>query len=177
MQKLTEFEGLFHAHHASVFHFLRRLLPNAEDVEDCLQETFLRFWRSWSEYNERGLVRAYLFKIARNLVIDHLRHHRPERDRRTSMAEVSSVLEARPDSEGSCEQKELLQMVREKVQQLPFSQRTTFLLFRYHGMSYQEIAEIQGISVKTVDSRLYRAMKWLGRHLNGHPARKSEGQM
>ncbi len=86
-------------------------------------------------------------------------------------------MEARPDVERSCEQRELLQMIREKVQELPLSQRTTFLLFRYHGMSYQEIAEIQGISVKTVDSRLYRAMKWLGRHLNGHPGRKSEGHM
>ena len=48
-------------------------------------------------------------------------------------------------------------------------------MFRYHGMSYQEIAEIQGVSVKTVDSRLYRAMKRLGQHLNGYFASESEG--
>ena len=76
-------------------------------------------------------------------------------------------LESPSDSEENCERRELIARVREKVNQLPPSQRETFLLFRYHGMSYQEIAEIQGVSVKTVDSRLYRAMKRLAAGMNG----------
>ena len=88
---------------------------------------------------------------------------------------MESSLEARPDFKDSFEQRELAAMVKKKVNELPVAQRETFLLFRYHGMSYEEIADIQGVSVRTVDSRLYRAMKWLGQQLNGHAARISEG--
>lgn len=142
-----------------------------------MQETFLRFWRSRSRYNEQGQVKAYLFKIARRLAIDHLRSHGPVHEQTTSLEDLDPLPEARPESEGSLEHKELTALVRNKVRQLPFPQRETFLLFRYHGMSYQEIADIQGVSIKTVDSRLYRAMKWLGQHLNGRDLRESEGEI
>lgn len=172
-RSLSDFESIFRAHHAALFHFLRRLLSSAEDVEDCLQETFLRFWRS--RYSEQGQVKSYLFKIARNLAIDHLRSQQPAMERTTSLEEMEPALEDRSESEKSLDRNELAQLVREKVGQLPLPQRETFLMFRYHELSYQEIAEIQGVSVKTVDSRLYRAMKWLGQHLNGHFITKSEG--
>ena len=68
---------------------------------------------------------------------------------------------------GTCENRELAVRVRAKVMQLPLSQREIFMLFRYQGLSYQEIARIQGVSVRTVDSRLYRAMKSLGQLLSG----------
>jgi RNA polymerase sigma-70 factor (ECF subfamily) len=160
---MPDFEGVFRAHHASVFLFLRRFLSRSEDVEDCLQETFLRFWRSRDRYSDQGKTKAYIFKIARNLAIDHLR---AARDRVRSLQEVGP-LESPSGNEESCERREIIVRVREKVAQLPPSQRETFLLFRYHGMSYQEIAEIQGVSVKTVDSRLYRAMKRLAAGLHG----------
>ena len=91
------------------------------------------------------------------------------------LEDAEHSLKVSQNQEGEDEQQELAAMIRKKVNRLPFSQRETFLLFRYHGMSYQEIAQIQGVSVKTVDSRLYRAMKWLGQHLNGRYAGKSEG--
>ena len=172
---LKDFERIFHDHHAAVYHFLRRLLPSTEDVEDCVQETFLRFWRSRASYKEKGLARAYLFKIARNLAVDQIRRHQSLKEQAVPLEEMESSLEARADLDDAFEKRELATMVRKKVSELPISQRETFLMFRYHGMSYEEIADIQGVSVRTVDSRLYRAMKWLGQQLNGHAARMSEG--
>jgi len=175
IQRLTEFEGIFREHHGAIFGFLRRFLAYDEDVEDCVQETFLRFWESWTQYRELGQVKAYLLKIARNLAIDHHRLHQPARERTTPLDESENELEERGQSARSLERHELVELVRNKVRQLPLPQRETFILFRYHGMSYQEIAEIQGVSVKTVGSRLYRAMKRLGQQLNGHSVLEQEG--
>lgn len=165
-QNVSGFEVAFQANSAAVFHFLRRLLTNPEDVEDCVQETFLRFWRSNFEFEEPRQIKAFIFKIARNLAIDQLRRRTPIRMGMKSIEEMPP-LEAQSRKENRLEQQELADKVREKVNQLPESQKETFVLFRYHGLTYQEIAEIQGVSVKTIDSRLYRAMKWLGRNLSG----------
>ena len=172
---MTDWEAVVGEHVGIVRRTVYRLVGNHADAWDCVQETFLRFWRSRVRYNEQGQARAFLFKIARNLAVDHIRSHQSTRERTASLEEMESSLEARPDFAGTSGQRELTRIVRIKVNELPISQRETFLLFRYHGMSYEEIAEIQGVSVRTVDSRLYRAMKWLGQQLNGHAARISEG--
>lgn len=170
---MPEFEQIFQSHHKAVYFYLRRLLSKNEDVEDCLQETFIRFWKSFSRYDDQGRMRAYLLKIARNLAIDHMRRQKTMLEHTRSIHDIEAVAGPKGCDEQS-EKSELANLLREKVGRLPFSQRETFILFRYQGLSYQEIAEIQGVSVKTVDSRLYRAMKWLTEHLAGHPRGKSE---
>ena len=154
--------------------FLSRRISCSETAADLAQETFVRLVRV-SAYETIDDVRAWLYRTASNLAIDHHRSRQPAGVQTTSLEEMEPTLEDRSGSEISLERKELMDLVQEKLRQLPLPQRETFLLFRYHDMSYQEIAEIQGVSVRTVDSRLYRAMKWLGQHLNGHFKSESEG--
>ena len=175
-QGLADFDCQFHAHHGAVYHFLFRLLPQAEDVEDCVQETFLRFWRSGSRYVEQGKMRAYLLKIARNLSIDHLRRQGPIREKTAPLDEAGLVDPAPAGPGEAWDRADLVFRVRAKVGQLPQAQRETFLLFRYQGLSYRQIADIQEVSVRTVESRLYRAMQTLGQQLKGMVSKESEGE-
>ncbi len=162
------FADLYETHGTPVFNFLRRFLPRGEGADDCFQETFARLWRMLPRYREEGRGRAFLLTIARNVALDHLERRKRDHDAVSSLS--SSGEGAHWDEEPADSRKEISAIVRAKIGELPESQRETFLLYRYDNLSYQEIARIQGVGIKTVESRLYRAMKQLWRSLRPYRA-------
>ncbi|MBI4229410.1 MAG: RNA polymerase sigma factor [Planctomycetes bacterium] len=157
------FSDLYETHGTAVFNFLRRFLPRGNGADDCFQETFARLWRMLPRYREEGRGRAFLLTIARNVALDHLERRKRDRDATATLALDGEGMHW--DEAPGVSQQEISAIVRAKIAELPESQRETFLLYRYDNLSYAEIARIQGVGVKTVESRLYRAMKQLGRSL------------
>jgi RNA polymerase sigma-70 factor (ECF subfamily) len=72
------FRELLNRHQGAVYGFARRFLRDAQEAEDIAQEVFLRLYRTAARYRSRASLRAYLFRIAKNLCIDALRKKRPE---------------------------------------------------------------------------------------------------
>lgn len=117
-------------------------------AEDVVQEAFLRVAQYTDDVRH---PRALLLKIARNLAISDIRS---ERSARLASAEADGVLRA---GETAADQFEAL-VFKEIVLSLPAIYQDIFVLSRFDGMSNQQIAEARGISVKTVEWRLSRAM-------------------
>jgi RNA polymerase sigma-70 factor (ECF subfamily) len=149
-----------------------RLTRNAADAEDLLQETFLRAFRGFHQFEEGTNLKAWLYRILTNTFINSYR--KKQREPQTiSEDEVedwylyskmteeglepsaeATVLESLPDED-----------VQEALSSLPDQFRIAVLLADVEGFSYKEIAEITGVPIGTVMSRLHRGRKALEKRL------------
>lgn len=150
--------------------FIARRIPSREDAEDILQEVFMRFVQT-DALNPVTQVAAWLFRTARNRIIDHRRKHRetslPEHDDEKGM--VSEIAALLADEENSPETEFLRTIVWEEfgkaLEELPAEQRDVFWLTEMEGLSFRELADDTGIPVATLLSSKHYAVKHLRNRL------------
>jgi RNA polymerase sigma-70 factor (ECF subfamily) len=138
-------EGLFAAHHQGLFRYLCRAVGRAEAARDLTQEVFLRVSRTPIPEAADGDLRAWLFRIARNLVLDH---HRGRMRHPEPLALVDAA--TRPASQ------DISVAVNEALASLPPLDRDVFLMREVAGLGYQEIAGACELTADAVRSRIHR---------------------
>jgi RNA polymerase sigma-70 factor (ECF subfamily) len=155
-----------------------RVIGREEDARDVCQETFLRAFRALPGFKGQAKFSSWLYRIALNLCRDWMR-----RQRRTPVVqipdgvdpvELASERGPTESIETLVERNELSAVVAEAMALLPEEQRTAIILKEYHGMTFQEIADLQGCPLSTVKTRLYQGLSVLRRHLekNGKMTRQ-----
>jgi RNA polymerase sigma-70 factor (ECF subfamily) len=153
-----------------------RVIGREEDARDVCQETFLRAFRALPGFKGQAKFSSWLYRIALNLCRDWIRRQR--RAPVTQMPEGVEPGELLAESgpvesiEDLVTRRQLSEVVSEAMALLPEEQRTAIILKEYHGMTFQEIADMQGCPLSTVKTRLYQGLTVLRRHLekNGHPS-------
>lgn len=146
---MTDVERFCAEHHQGVYRYLRRVLGATESARDLTQEVFLRVTRAGIPEASDAGRRAWLFRIARNLALNHLRDGRR---RPTSVTlEVAGV----PATQ------ELSVALNDAIAALPDLDRDVFLLRESAGLSYVEIATACELPVESVRSRLHRTRQAL----------------
>ncbi|MBL8267757.1 RNA polymerase sigma factor [Steroidobacter sp.] len=149
--------SLFNQHRLRLKKFIAGIVRSPDEVDDLMQETFLHVWVSRQE-TEVNSPQAYLFQTARHVAIDSLRQ-RSVRRLRTELAGQESALLVAPASDRSLEIREELERVLSVIERLPPQCGKVFLLRKLHGLSHREIATRLGISVRTVENHIARAMR------------------
>jgi RNA polymerase sigma-70 factor, ECF subfamily len=144
-------EVLFALHRQGVFRYLSRVVGRAETAQDLTQEVFLRVTRAEVPQADPSGHRAWVFKIARNLVLNHLR----DGHRHGQPVELVDTYGAAPATQ------ELGVAIREALAQLADVDRDVFLLRESAGLSYDEIATTCDLTVEAVRARLRRAREQL----------------
>lgn len=139
-----------HPHGVQLKAYLRGSFPSVRDVDDVVQESYLRLWRRQLVAPIRS-AKHFLFKVARHLAIDSLRHHvRNRAEEVTDLAQLP-VLDARPDvAEAVCTSEEL-DLLLEAIESLPRRCREIVILRKLRGLSQKEIARQLGIAEHTVE--------------------------
>jgi RNA polymerase sigma-70 factor, ECF subfamily len=160
-------EALVRRHQQSLLGFFFTNTRDRELAEDLSQETFLRVFDQAWDYLPRGLFRGWMFRIARNLLIDNVRRRshdalvhsvRSRDDDRSVLADLAS--EVVPPHELAGE-RELTDMVEDLLQDLPEEQRVTFTMHHFAELGLAEVAEIMQIPEATAKSRLRLAREKL----------------
>jgi len=146
---VADAEVLFTAHRDGVFRYLCRIVGQ-EDARELTQEVFLRVARTAVPESDAGGRRAWLFRIARNLALNHVRD---DRQKRTAVA-------AMPDAPAPPTQA-LAAVLREALNGLAPVDRDVFLMREISGLSYDEIAFACQLTPDAVRSRLHRARQQL----------------
>jgi RNA polymerase sigma-70 factor, ECF subfamily len=153
-----------------LFNYLRRMTRSAADAEDLFQETFVRVHRHLDRFRAGAPFKPWLYRIATNRCKDHLKYMARRRhdsldapigDEGSSgtLRDLVASTGAGPDAEARAG--ELAERIEEAVARLPLKQRSVFLMARYEGLAYAEIAETLRIPIGTVKSRMHKAVKAL----------------
>ena len=165
---MRAFEQLMRRYQTPLFAYLRRMLGAPSDAEDVFQETFLRVYNHRRRFRASAPFRPWLYRIATNLCKDRLRYRRrhPAISLETPQhADERAVGERLADQTSSPElaarRNELALRLQAAIDDLPVKQRTVFLLARYDGMPYEEIARVLRIPLGTVKSRMNTATQYL----------------
>jgi RNA polymerase sigma factor (sigma-70 family) len=153
--KLNWFKSVVLPHQSALRARLRRIAPHADDLDDMVAEVLTRAYANagWQAIDHG---RAYLFTIARNLVIDQAR-----RDKVVSFVQVVELdlLRSGQDLESQLCARDALRRLQALVDTLPQQCRRAFLLRRVHEKSMVEIADEMGLSVSTVEKHLGKAIR------------------
>lgn len=163
------FEALVERYRQELFHFLVRVLGNRASADDIFQETFLQVHLSIETFDPTRRFKPWLFTIAANKARDQLRrnHRRPESPLMASVDPnggdedrqfVDLMENALPPPTEEIERSETQGLVRQTVAAMPEHLREILVLAYFHRFPYQEIAQMLGIPLGTVKSRLHAAV-------------------
>jgi RNA polymerase sigma-70 factor (ECF subfamily) len=162
------FETLFRTHHPGLCAFATRLVEGGrrDIAEELVQEVFLYVWRHREGWEVRASARSYLFSAVRHAALAQSRH---ERVVRRYTAETIALFDRAPrPADADLTADESARMVAAAIARLPERCRMVFTLVRQQGLSYAEVAEVMGISAKTVDVQMGRALKSLRKQLGAY---------
>ena len=150
----TAFEAFYHRYYESLFRFLWIRVQSRELTRELVQETFIRLWENRHRLDSRKSIKAYVYRIGYNLLLNHLKGqkvHRAYIDNRRENIQAQDI--------------ELQTRIQIALQRLPEKIRIVFILNQVEGFKYAEIAETCSVSVKTVERRMARAVQLLRREL------------
>ena len=152
------FELLFYRYRGKVGHFMKRSVPPHVDLEETVHEVFLRIWINRERLDASRPFGPYLFRVARNLIIDLLRKN----IELTVYVQDESLLTdlGINDTELKLEENELETWFRVMMDRLPEKRRSIFEMNRFEGLTYPEIARKLGISENTVDTQIRRTLQY-----------------
>ena len=164
-------QGLVEQYQYRLVRYLIYLLGRRDEVDDLIQETWLRVLERGGSYDGRSRFEPWLFTIARNLTIDHMRKRRSlsldsNDDTKQGNADLSPASNA-PSPFTLAARSEDSQRLAQSLQTLDFVYREALLLRFQEDLSLQEIATVVGAPVSTVASRIYRGLATLRAQLDG----------
>ena len=143
--------------------YLRGTYPTIRDVDDVVQESFLRIWRTRLARPIQS-TKSFLFQVARHLAIDELRRGGAPVQAGHDLLETT-LLDERPDAAEEYDYHTKVALLSDALAALPGRCREVVYLRKFKGLSQQEVAAQLGISVRTVESQFARGMRLCESHL------------
>lgn len=157
------FEAIFHRYYEELGRYAMRFLADPEEARDLIQAVFIRIWEKRESLPSPLNLGGYLHTSVRNACLNRLEHDKVRLQYQGQQQHVASPLDHTPQD--YLEAHETAEKIRSALGSLPERCRQAFLLTRQEGMSYREVADKMGISVKTVEVQVGKALKHLRSHL------------
>lgn len=147
-----------HCHDSQLKAYLRGSFPSVRDLDDVVQESYLRIWKARATQSIRS-AKGFLFQVARHVVLDLIRHERVAPIQAVTDLTGLRVLDGKPDAaEAACSREEIL-LLADAIETLPARCREVFILRKIRQIPQKQIASVLGISVQTVQVQVLRGMK------------------
>ncbi|MFH2096463.1 MAG: RNA polymerase sigma-70 factor [Bacteroidota bacterium] len=149
------FDALFDRYYRPACIFALRYVRNMDNAEDIVQDVFVKIWEGRAGLNPSGSFSAFLFLSVRNKCIDWLRRSGTEEKVIRLFIDDSSDLS--DDNEPAIK----IELLRNNIEKLPGQCKRVFKMHRFESMKYADIANRLGISVKTVENHMGKALRFL----------------
>ena len=153
------FEATFKRYYKPLHAYAFTIVKDEAVAEDIVQQVFFRIWKNAENLHIHSSIAAYLYRSVNNESLNHLKHEKLVVAHQKATA--PQMKEERDSAAGKILHKELEQKIREALNTLPEHCRTVFQLSRFENLKYQEIADRLGISIKTVENQMGKALKIL----------------
>jgi len=149
-------EALFQSYYVYLCQAAFRIVTDSQLAEDLTQEVFFELWRKKEGIEFTISIRAYLRRAVVNKALNYIRDRKKITDDEDKMLNAESTA---PSVTQLLDSEELQQLIDRSIDELPEKCRLVFVLSRFEEMSYQEIADHLGISIKTVENQIVKALK------------------
>jgi len=159
------FDQVYELYSHKLFSFVFKILKNEVEVDDIVQEVFVKIWESRHKLQDYKSLNSYIFTIAYNNSIDLIRKRISSNDYLEHL-KYSASINFTPTFISQIEFNELNSHVEKLIANLPDRQKQVYLLHRVEGLTYPEIAEQLGISKNTVENHMVKALKYLRHNLD-----------
>lgn len=153
------FTRLFHSEYARLYRFSLQYVERAEAAEEIVNDIFIKLWRYRSHLHTIKNPESYLFIGVKNQSLNYIKQY--SRYKFSSADDLLAQLTHGETPQQAMEWKELQFKMSQVVAQLPDQCRTIFKLVKEEGIKPQQAAKILNLSVRTVETQIYRAMKRL----------------
>ncbi len=167
------FAILVRRHKNALYGFVRRYVGDGDPAVEIIQETFVAAWRALRRYDPSRPFAVWLRAIALNKCRDRARRAAVRRlvfgDRDPDSPEAQRQADPTPDAEAAMLQSQRLTKLNRAISRLPPKLKEPLLLTYFEEMSQQQAADLLGVSVKTVETRVYRARRRLAELLSLDP--------
>ena len=162
-----DFNALFLAHRRELHAYISQKLEDPAIAEDLAQETFLRFFKFRTQNPALAIThaRAYLYRIAHRLAIDHLRAAPPEPVESLAAHAIGEIEDHGPQPDQLASDLAELERIQAALLELPERTRRIFVLARIEGLTYPEVARRLGISASAVQKHLSQATRYVMQRL------------
>ena len=163
------YAAVFEALYEPLFRYVRSLTSERAAARDIAQDTFVRLWDARESLDPEQSLKAYLYRTARNLAYNHRRDQNTRTEKEDDIREDANVQPAAPNPPDVAAEGEWLEeRLRTWIADLPERQREALVLSRFEGLSHDQIAEVMGISARTVNNHIVRALKRLRTRVNDY---------
>ena len=155
---LKAYETIFKMHYAGLTRYATSIVRDFTIGEEISQEVLMYIWEKRGQINLTGALKSYLFSSVKNKCINYIKNELPKLQSTTDLSQISAMGSTPMSSDDSGLMKKKIQYA---IDQLPDKCKNIFVLSRYGGLTYAEIAEDLEISVKTVENQMSIALKKL----------------
>jgi RNA polymerase sigma-70 factor (ECF subfamily) len=152
------FEKLFTLYCQPLINFARRYVKDTHIAENIVQDIFVKIWQNRTQLNPLSDIKIYLYTAVKNRSYKYIRHLDVKR-RANANLNLMLLWVKTPEDERN--EQEIISAINKAIEKLPKQARIIFSMNRFDNLTYKEIARIQNISVKTVETHMGRALKSL----------------
>jgi len=155
------FEELYFRYHARLYNFCNTIIRNTQEAEGLVQEIFITIWENREKLDENKSFSGFIFKIARNKVLNRIKQKLTHNVYRKYMSDKEPI-----DLRIEIESREMMVLIQKSIDALPEQTKEIFLFSRKDGMTYKEIARKLNISENVVDHEIRKALQKIREYLS-----------
>lgn len=157
---------IFRTYYSGLYHYAAKIVDSFEIAKEIVQDIFVDLWINRNRIEINTSVKSYLFKAVRNDCLDYLKHKKIEK--RYISAHINLIQKENFSNNSSLAEKEITEIIKSSISSLPRECRKVFVLSRFNDLKNKEIAQSLGISIKTVESQIGKALKILRKNLKDY---------
>lgn len=152
------FERVFKEHFKSLHAYAGSILRDSDEAEEVVQNVFYKLWEKKEKIDEIQSVQAYLYRSVYNECMNFVKHEKVKQNYEAHAVHHGNIASSAVDN---AETKELEERIGNALNDLPEQCRTIFQMSRFEELKYREIADKLGLSVKTIENQMGKALKIL----------------
>lgn len=161
-----EFERMFRMYFLRLAKYAYKYVGNVAVAQDLTQTVFLKIWELNGKWDPRGTVKSYLYTAVKNQCLNHIKHNKVVNEWQANQIAVPKRSQIKMEWEQTDREIRLNEAINLALNKMPDKRREVFELSRDEGLTYSEIADVLGITKKTVENHMGNALKFLKEELS-----------